>query len=217
MLELIDNPKKRSTSRSWPGIDEAFKGFTMIGIMTVFFLIMQGPYGVFKDMVRALPIEGYLRFILGHSLVSFLFIPGIFLLFTFLSRMASKNRDVPIKKVLADFAYLFIPIGLAAWAAFSVGIIMPNGSYLLHVLSDPFAWGWNLFGTAKFPWTPFMTGIMPHLQILILIIGLIFSLEYGYKISRRIFAEAGEAIRGWIPMALFLIGVYISLIWLFVG
>ena len=159
---LLDEAK---SVRKKGSLGEAFKGFTMVGIMVVFFLTMQGPYGIFKDMVRAISIPDYLLFISGHIAVSFIVVPGLFLLFSAISKWASKNRDVLLKRLFMDFSLLTIPIGLAAWAAFSVGIIFPNGSYLLHVVSDPFAWGWNLFGTAKFPWTPFMTSLMPYIQI----------------------------------------------------
>lgn len=40
--------------------------------------------------------------------------------------------------------------GLLAWIAFSVPLIFVNGSYIISVISDPFGWGWNLFGTADF-------------------------------------------------------------------
>ena len=33
-----------------------------------------------------------------------------------------------------------IPLGLAAWIAFSFGFVLVNGSYALAVLSDPFGW-----------------------------------------------------------------------------
>ena len=162
---LIEEQKQMTAPRKKQGLDEAFKGFTMLGIMIVFFLTMQGPYGAIKDLVRAISITGYLGFIFGHILVSFILLPGIFLLFSLLSKKMSGNKDVTLRTVFREFGTLFIPIGIGAWAAFSVGIILPNGSYLLHVLSDPFAWGWDLFGTADFPWTPYLTGLMPYIQI----------------------------------------------------
>ena len=214
---LLEEPKQNAAHKGGKSLAEAFKGFTMIGIMVVFFLTMQGPYGIFKDMVRALTIRSYFVFIIGHSIFSFIIIPGIFFLFSYLSKLFSKNREISVKQILINFSALFIPIGLAAWAAFSIGIILPNGSYLPRVVSDPFAWGWNLFGTAGFRWTPFLTGIMPHIQIFFILIGLIFSLDYGYKIARRTYTKAKEANRGWVPIFIFLIGIHISLIWLFVG
>lgn len=114
---LVEEPKQLTVSRGNLGLDEAFKGFTMFGIMIVFFLTNMGPYGIFKDYVRAIPIKGNLTYI----------------------------------------------------------------------------------------------------QIFFLAIGLLFSLEYGYKIARRLYPKLKEAARAWVPILIFLVGLHIALLWLFVG
>ncbi|MFC2174086.1 hypothetical protein ACFLU6_15920, partial [Acidobacteriota bacterium] len=199
------------------GLDEAFKSLTMIGILIAFYLTMQGPYGWAKDMAQAATLTGFAVMVAASTILNFLLVPGLFLLFAYFSKKASGNRDVPLKDVFINFSYCLIPLGVARWAAFSLGIMLPNGSYLLHVLSDPFAWGWNLFGTAHYPWTPFGTGVMPYLQTSILFIGLAFTLEYGYKFARQTYATEREAMKGWIPMLIFFVGLGIFFLWLFGG
>lgn len=197
--------------------DEAFKGLTMLGIFLSFFLAFQGPYGHLKDMIRATSLSGYLSYIAESFCIDFLLIPGIFLIFAFLSWKLSKNKEVKFKDVFVNFAYTLVPVGLAIWAAFSIGIILPNGSYLLHIVSDPFAWGWNLFGTANFPWTPVFTGIMPYIQICIIIVGLIFTMDFGYKFSQQTYTTLEEAKRGWVPILVYLVGLHIFFVKLFTG
>ena len=199
------------------GTDEAFKGLTMIGVLAVFFLVMQGPYGWLRDMVRVETVEGYGLFVAGYTLLSFLVVPGLFLGASWLSKLVSRNREVSLKKVFIEFSYCLIPLGVARWAAFSVGVLFVNGSYVPGVLSDPLALGWNLFGTSGWGWHPFWTGAIPYLQTALLLIGLAFTLEYGYRFAERIFATEREARRGWIPMFLFLVGLSISFLWLFEG
>jgi len=116
-----------------------------------------------------------------------------------------------------NFSYILVPVGLAVWAGFSLGIILPNGSYLLHIISDPFAWGWNLFGTANFPWTPVFTGIMPYLQTLVVMIGFLFALDLGYKFSLSTYSTLEEAKRGWVPMLIYLVILHILFLKLFIG
>jgi len=197
--------------------DEAFKGLTMLGIFLSFFLAFQGPYGHLKDMVRATSLSGYLSYIGESFCIDFLLIPVVFLLFTFLSWKVSKNKEVKFKEVFVNFAYILVPVGLAIWAAFSIGIILPNGSYLLHIVSDPFAWGWNLFGTANFPWTPVFTGIMPYIQVLLVVIGLMFALDFGGKFSQQTYASMDEAKKSWIPILIYLVGLHIFFLKLFTG
>jgi polyferredoxin len=216
-VDLLTERRKTDDLYKRRDLDEAFKALTMLGIFYVFFKAYQSPLGHFKDMIRAKTLSGFFTYVAESTVVDFLIIPLVFLLFVFLSKKLSGKRDIKLRKVFVNFSYTLVPIGLAVWAAFSIGIILPNGSYLLHILSDPFAWGWDLFGTAKFPWKPFMTGLMPYLQILFIIIGFIFSLEYGFKLSRITYGDEKSAKMGWIPILIFLVGLNLFFIRLFVG
>ena len=205
------------TKREPKGLDEAWKAFIMLGIAIVFYLTFQAPWAFFKDMVRATTVGGYLGYIGIHSVFNLLILPGIFLLFAFLSKLLSGNSEVPLKKVFVNFAYTLVPLGLGVWIAFSIGIILPNGSYILHILSDPFSWGWNLFGTANFPWTPILTGALGYLQGAALVILYLFSLEYGFKLSGKVYGDIKQARRGWIPIFIFLTLITVMFLWLFLS
>lgn len=197
--------------------DEAFKALTMLGIFLSFFIAFQGPFAHLKDMARATTFTGYLLYLLESFLVDFAFIPVSYLLFAYLSKKFSGNKEVKLKTVFVNFSYILVPVGLAVWAAFSIGIILPNGSYILHIISDPFAWGWNLFGTRNFPWTPIFTRAMPYIQVLTTLIGLTFALDFGYKFSQQTYNTVQESKRGWAPILVYLILIHIFFIKLFTG
>ena len=197
--------------------DEAFKSLTMIGIFLLFFFAFQGPFGHIKDMVRATSLKGYLSYLGESALTDFLLIPGLFFVFVLLSKLMSGSKQAKLKDVFVNFSYTLVPVGLAIWAAFSIGIIMPNGSYILHIISDPFAWGWNLFGTAHYPWTPFFTQAMPYLQIFLISGGLLFALDLGYKFSEHTYSNVNESKKGWIPILVFLLCLHVFFFWMFLG
>jgi len=199
------------------GLDEAWKAFIMLGIAMVFFLTMQGPWGVLKDMVRGTSLKGYLTFISLHSAFSLLIVPAIFFFFSWLSKLFSGAKEVSLRKIFTNFSYTLVPLGLGVWIAFSIGIILPNGSYILHIISDPFSWGWNLFGTKSFPWTPVFTGILGYLQGLVLVIFYLFSLAYGSRLARQTYPDEAQAKRGWIPMLVFLTLAALAFLWLYIG
>ncbi|KKN80208.1 hypothetical protein LCGC14_0332900, partial [marine sediment metagenome] len=146
------------------GLDEAWKGFIMIGIAAMFYIAMMGRWGWIKDWVRGHTLTGWLSFIAIHSAFCMLLLPGVFFVFAWLSKAFSGDKDVPIKTVFVNLSYTLVPMGLAAWIAFSFGFLLPNGSYILHIISDPFAWGWDLFGTAGAQWTPVLTAWLVPLQ-----------------------------------------------------
>lgn len=201
------------------GLDEAWKSFLMLGIAVTFFLTMQGPFGTLKDWANAKTLEGYITFIVMHSTFNLLLLPGVFFIFSYASYNLGNRgkKEVTLRNVFTNFSYTLVPLGLMAWISFSFGILFPNSTYILHVLSDPFAWGWNLFGTANFPWTPLLTYYMPFFQVGSLLFGLALSLDIGFKLSKQTFQSREDAIMGFYPIASFLTIATMLLIWLFTG
>jgi hypothetical protein len=199
------------------GLDESWKSFIMLGISMVFFLVMQGPWGVLKDWANGETLAGWLGFVALHTGFNFALLPAIFFGFVWAGHRSAAADEVSLKKSFVNFSYSTVPLGLAAWIAFSFGILLPNGSYVLHILSDPFAWGWDLFGTAHFPWTPVFTGVMPILQIASMLIGLLFSLDFAVKLGRQTYGKGEAALRASLPVMGFLTLTTIVMLWLFIG
>lgn len=199
------------------GLDEAWKAFIMLGIAVMFYTAMMGPWGWIKDMVRAATFSGWLSFVGLHAGFNLLVIPGVFGLFAWMSKLASGAKDIGMRAVFVNLSYSLIPMGLAAWIAFSFGFLLPNGSYVLHVFSDPFGWGWNLFGTAGVPWTPVLTAWLVPIQFATLIAGLVFSADFGYKLCKQTYAEPAAAKRGFLPLLAFLTLLTVFFGWLYGG
>ncbi len=215
--DLLEPRRRTDDVCNRRGLDEAFKSLTMIGVLIVFFLTMQGPHGWLRDMVSVKTLAGYGAFLGLYTVLTFVLVPGVFLLVSYLSKLASRDKQVSLKQVFVNFSYTLVPLGVARWAAFSLGVLFVNGSYLARVVTDPLSLGWNLIGTAGVGFAPFGTGALPYLQTLLLLVGLAFSLDYGYRFARQTFQGELEARRGWIPMLLFLVGLSIFFLWLFEG
>lgn len=199
------------------GLDEAWKSFILLGVALSFYLIFQGPYGFLKDWARARTASGYLSFVALHALTAILIIPSIHFVFTYLSKIASGDKRAPLKKVFVNFSYVLVPFSLSVWVAFSFGILLPNGSYILHVISDPLGLGWNLFGTANFPWTPIFTLYLQPLKGAAIIAGLLFSMDIGYKIAVQTFKVEEQIKKGFVPILIYLLLLAASFLWVFTG
>jgi hypothetical protein len=199
------------------GYDEAWKAFIMIGIAVMFYVAMMGPWSTVKDWVRGETLGGWLTFVGLHVALTMVVIPGIFFVFAWLSKLVSGDKAVPMKKVFVNMSYTLVPMGLAAWFAFSFGFLLPNGSYVLRVLSDPFARGWDMFGTAGAPWTPVLTGWLVVLQYIVMIFGFLVSADYGLKLARQTYSDKRAASLGFLPVLVFLTGVTVFFGWLYGG
>jgi hypothetical protein len=199
------------------GLDEAWKSFIMLAIAVMFYTAMMGPWGWLKDWVRGATFGGWLRFVALHATFALVVIPGIFLVFALLSKLASGHKQVSLKAVFVNLSYSLVPLGLAAWIAFSFGFLLPNGSYVLHIISDPFARGWDLLGTANIPWTPVATGWLVPIQFLTLFVGYLISVDYGYRLARQTYIDPDATRRGFVPLLALLTLAVISFGWLYGG
>jgi hypothetical protein len=121
-----------------------------------------------------------------------------------------------MKKMFIDLSYVFVPMGLAGWMAFSVSFLFINGAYILNVLSDPFGWGWNIFGTGTIEWQPVLTGVFPFMQIGILLLGLALSISLGYKLIRQYQVKTSVAWRALLPISVLLTLITGVFMWLYV-
>lgn len=199
------------------GFDEAWKAFIMLGVALSFFMVFQGPYGFLKDWAAAKTLSGFFAFITLHTIGGALLIPLLHLLFAYFSRLGSGRTDIPLKRIFINFSYALVPLGLALWGAFSIGILLPNLSYILHVVSDPFGLGWNMFGTANLAWKPFLTAYVGPFQAATLIAGLLLSIDIGYKLAYQTFGAQDEASRGAVPILIYLMLLGIFFLSVFVA
>jgi uncharacterized membrane protein (DUF485 family) len=210
------------------GYDEAWKAFIMLALASAYSVIYQGPWGFLKDWANIAEKGNWRGFGLYTATLwssSLLLIPCMFLLAVQGGRVLAHRRsagadDPPpplFKDVFLAFAYPLVPLGLLAWVTFSLPLIMVNGSYILMVLSDPFGWGWNLFGTANIPWTPLVPQWGPYLQVPLLLIGLYFALKTGKAHAHRLFVDRLSALKAFAPTATLLTGFVVFFLWLYVG
>ena len=49
-----------------------------------------------------------------------------------------------------SFAFTLVPIAIGYHLAHYLTFLLVQGQYIIPLLSDPFGWGWNLFGTAGY-------------------------------------------------------------------
>lgn len=112
-----------------------------------------------------------------------------------------------LKQLFVDYGYALAPLGLTGWIAFTVSFALIDISYAIPLLSDPFGWGWNLFGTAKVPWMRFIPEWVPYIQTPILLFGLVVSIIAAYKIVQQRTNDKTAAMQSVIPIALFMLAI----------
>ena len=201
--------------RAGRGLDQAYFGFMMLGSVVVYSAVMLGAWGDLKTAAYNVGTLGWFAY--SAALLAFTLgvLPGLFLLAVWAGRSLAGSK-VSLKKTYIAQSHAIIPLGLMAWVAFTISFSFAKFSYVWSVLSDPFGWGWNLFGTAQLPWTPYLSTITPPLQVLALLGGLVWTSIWVRRIAQEELPEKSAA-RQSLPVMLFCLVFTIGMLWLLVG
>ncbi|MFQ6616883.1 MAG: 4Fe-4S binding protein [Fidelibacterota bacterium] len=202
------------------GYDEAWKSFIMITLALAYSVTLLGPWGLIKNWANVTESGQWAGFLIyGGAVVlgALILFPALYGTFAWLSRWLSRSKEVPLKEVFLRYSYTLVPLGLLAWIAFSVPLLLVNGSYVVSAISDPLGWGWDLFGTAGLHWNPVVPHWVPYIQIALLLVGLYYSLSRGFQIGRKLFSTPAAALASVVPIAMFITGVTTVFMTLYVG
>ena len=175
-------------------LDEAFNGLLMLAAAFVYAFVLIGPDGWLKTAARAVGSPGWFLYAGALLLFTTILVPGLFWLCVRIGRLLGgpiapavgvASTGTKRQSIFADYSIVLVPLGLAIWIAFTLSFTLTNVSYAWPALSDPFGWGWNLFGTADMVWTPYLSGLVPHLQILVLLVGLVAAVALSLHAARQ--------------------------------
>ena len=152
-------------------LDEAYKALIMLTSALLYSGVLLGPWAILKETAQAIGSPAWFAYAGAFLLANLVLVPGLFYGCGLLAKRLG-GGNLSSRALFATFSQALVPLGLAAWCAFSLSLVFANGSYAWPVLSDPFGWGWDLFGTAAWGWTPYTTRLLPYLQALVLWLGL---------------------------------------------
>jgi hypothetical protein len=212
----LRNPSAELVRPSARGLDESAKALLMLGSAGVYSALMLGPRAAWREAAYAVGQAPWLAHVAVFLVATALVFPGLYLLSILAARTLARSA-VPVRKLFTSLSGALIPLGLAAWIAFSLGFLLPNLSYIWPILSDPLGSGWNLLGTATVAWTPYLTGAVPTLQIIALGIGLAWSSTTAQRIGAGLLGDdrRGRALA--LPVVAFLALSAAGLSWLLVA
>ena len=202
------------------GYDEVWKASIMLVLAFSYSIVLLSPWGRFKDWANVSETHNWAGFgvyAVGQMLLALVIFPSLYYLSIRLAKRFAKADSVSLKELFLGYSYMLVPLGLLAWIAFSIPLIMVNGSYIISVISDPLGWGMDLFGTAEFPWIPFMPEWVPFLQVPVLLIGLYYSLRGLHKVARKFFPDPAQRLQSLVPPTVLLLGVTLVFLRLFIG
>ncbi|TFG71652.1 MAG: 4Fe-4S binding protein [Anaerolineales bacterium] len=152
-------------------LDRAWFGLFILACVPVYSAMMLGYWGALKTAAYSVGSTAWFTYAAAFLLFTLGLVPGMFAIAVYGGWRWRAKGDT-FRGVFIRLAYSFAPLGLMAWIAFTISFAFGKLAYVWPVLSDPFGWGWDLFGTAHWTWHPYLQTITPIVQVMILGIGL---------------------------------------------
>ena len=194
-------------------MDEALFILVLLGVTIFQALVMIRPWAGFARDLMIYTGASYdsVRFILFIAAAVFPVL--IYSIAIAIAIAISKLFDQKIifKDLITVYAYSIIPLGLMMHLSHNIRHLLEEGTGIIPVLSDPFGFGWNLFGTSGYMPAPLPgSNNILLIQWLLLLIGLGFSVSIGKNISRRMFRGNNCA---YIPVLIFVFIFFVFNLW----
>ena len=147
-------------------------------------------------------------------MVSFLAFFSIFYSFVAISRAITKT-DITTLDLAQKFVPALLPISIVYHLAHYSAYFFLNGQLIIKLISDPFGFGWDIFGTSSYEIVRTIDFILLwNYQVAVIVIGHILSVYIAHRISLRVFKDGKKSIMSQAPILLLMVGYTILGLWL---
>ena len=113
------------------------------------------------------------------------------------------------------FVLTLMPIGIAYHLAHYHSFLLVAGQYAIPLLSDPFGWGWDLFGTALYrvDFSVVDAASIWYLSVAAIVGGHVVSVYLAHVMALRVYGEPRAALRSQVPMLVLMVLYTMSSLW----
>jgi len=132
-----------------------------------------------------------------------------------LMRWCARDERHGVYTLFVRFAYALLPIALFYHLAHNAQHVFVEGKKLLRAASDPFGWGWDVFGTAQLP----VDAVLPlevgwGVQVALVLVGHLYALVIAHRTARALYPDGNAAVASQIPMLIAMVLFSWQSLWL---
>ena len=140
---------------------------------------------------------------------------SVYLVFSWAIRRLS-SETAPVYDVARAFVFALVPIALAYNLAHFVSLLAIQGQAIIPLVSDPFGYGWDLFGTADYRIDIGVIGARSvwFTSVVAIVLGHIISVYIAHVISLRRVPDRSSALRGQYPMLVLMVMYTATSLWI---
>ena len=131
---------------------------------------------------------------------------ALYVFFVWLARAAARST-MPLRSLALDFALTLVPIAFVYNVTHYYTLLVAQGAKILPMISDPFGFDWDLFGTARLDMAPFIidAGNVWHTQVGLILLGHIIGVYLAHVVALRNFSNTQRAVLSQLPMLLLMV------------
>ncbi len=195
-------------------LSDAWMALAIFSISIIYSILYLGPWSSLRDYVNLLDKRNWHLFgtyAVVLWLLVLLIIPAMLYLAARIGVIGSKVKR-PVKKVFLKSAGSLLPLGLFLWMAFVIPMLFVNITFIKQSFSDPFGWGWNLFGAAGIPWHQFIPQWIPWIQAILVLTGLALNLKNLKTIWQKDNLKGKQLLLMLLPAGVFILTVATGMI-----
>jgi hypothetical protein len=126
---------------------------------------------------------------------------AIYLCFTWLTKEVARS-EISVRDLALQFAFSLVPIAFVYNITHYYTLLVTEAPAMVSLISDPFGFGWNLFGTARLAQGSIILlaeGVW-HTQVGLILFGHIVAVYLAHTQALRVFAQGRRALWSQLPM-----------------
>jgi hypothetical protein len=115
-----------------------------------------------------------------------------------------------------SFVLTLVPIAVAYHLSHYFSLLLTAGQFAIPLASDPFGWGWNLFGSAGYKVN--LAVVSPYVfwygAVALIVVGHVIAVYLAHVASLRLFGSARAALASQVPMLALMVGYTTLSLWI---
>jgi hypothetical protein len=129
----------------------------------------------------------------------------IYVFFLKLAKLAA-GSELSARALMLDFAFSLVPIAFVYNVTHYYTLLASQGAQVVRLISDPFGFNWNLFGTSGGGASFIIdAGTVWHTQVALILVGHIIGVYLAHVEALRTFGDGRRALLSQLPMLLLMV------------
>jgi len=129
-------------------------------------------------------------------------------------RLSKQNQS--LSQTACAFVLTLVPIAVAYHLAHYFSLLVTAGQFMIPLVSDPFGFGWNLFGTAGYKVD--LGAVSPYVfwygAVILIVTGHVIAVVLAHVAALRLFGNARAAAASQIPMVALMVAYTMLSLWI---